>query len=160
VLNTFIINKLNKQKTSKMERKTFQAVLVNPGYTSKNGNWTVVYRVDNATTDEVAKYKTFKGKYAGQVVDIVEVNGQMVECPLIWVDANVGNKIELIQTVKGNFIQDNSQMQNAMAIAKKYPLLAGAIANQAVQHLNLFGNSKAGAGVVVNEGENANLNGF
>jgi hypothetical protein len=160
VPNTFIINKLNKQKTSKMERKAFQAVLVNPGYTSKNGNWTVVYRVDNATADEVAKYKTFKGKYAGQVVDIQEVNGQMVECPLIWVDANIGNKIELIQTVKGNFIQDNSQMQNAMAIAKKYPLLAGAIANQAVQHLNLFGNSKAGAGVVVNEAQNANLNGF
>lgn len=143
-----------------MERKAFQAVLVNPGYTSKNGNWTVVYRVDNATAEEVAKYKVFKGKYAGQVVDIQEVNGAMVECPLIWVDANIGNKIELIQTAKGNFIQDNSQMQNAMAIAKKYPLLAGAIANQAVQHLNLFGGAKAGANVVVNEGENANLNGF
>jgi hypothetical protein len=143
-----------------MERKEFQAVLVNPGYTSKNGNWTVVYRVENATADEVAKYKTFKGQYAGKVVDIQEVNGQMVECPLIWLDANVGNRINLIQTAKGNFIQDNSQMQNAMALAKKYPMLQSAIAQQAVQHLNLFGGAKSVNITPVSVEQDANLNGF
>lgn len=140
-----------------MERKEFQAVCVNEGYTSKNGNWTVVYRVENATAEEVAKFKVFKGQYAGKVVDIQEVNGTMVECPLVWLDAYVGDKTKLIQTVKGNFIQDNSQMQNAMAVAKKYPMLKDAIAQQAVQHLNLFGGKLSNNVVEVNANENANI---
>ena len=140
-----------------MERKEFQAVCVNEGYTSKNGNWTVVYRVENATAEEVAKFKVFKGQYAGKVVDIQEVNGTMVECPLVWLDAYVGDKTKLIQTVKGNFIQDNSQMQNAMAVAKKYPMLKDAIAQQAVQHLNLFRGKLSNNVVEVNANENANI---
>lgn len=143
-----------------MERNTFKAVLVNDGYVSPQGNWTVVYRVEDATADEVAKYKAFKGKYASKCVDIQEVNGQMVECPLIWVDANMGNTIEVIQTVKGNFIKDDSAMRNAGAVIKKYPWLAGAVATQAVQHLNLFGNAKSVNITQNNPVDEPNLNGF
>jgi hypothetical protein len=143
-----------------MERNTFKAVLVNPGYVSPNGNWTVVYRVVNATVEQVAKFKAFKGVNASKCVDIQEVNGQMVEQPLVWVDSNDGNTIELIQTTKGNFIKDDSAMRNAGAVIKKYPWLAGEIAKQATQHLNLFGNAKSVNITPVNVTEDANLNGF
>lgn len=143
-----------------MERKEFQAVCVNKGYTSKNGNWTVVYRVENATKEEVAKFKAFKGALASKCVDIVEVNGEMVEQPLVWVDLHMGDKITCYQTTKGNIAYDDSQMKNASALAKKYPILQNAIAQQAMAHINLFGNAKSVNITPVNEESQANLSGF
>ena len=141
-----------------MEAKTFQAVLVNPGYISPKGNWTVVYRVTNATPEELAKFKAFKG--ANYRSDIQEVNGQLVEMPLVWLDCNVGKTAEFIQTTKGNFLQDNSAMMNANAVAKKYPWLAGVLAQQAAQHLNVFGNAKSGNITPVTVEETKNVGEF
>lgn len=143
-----------------MERKVFQATCINPGYTSKNGNWTVVYRVENATEEEVAKFKAFKGSLADKCVELKDVNGTLTECPLVWVDLHMGNKIQCYQTTKGNIAFDDSEMKNASALAKKYPMLQNAIAQQAMAHINLFGSAKSVNITPVNEESNANLGGF
>jgi hypothetical protein len=143
-----------------MERKKFQAVCVNPGYTSKNGNWTVVYRVENATEEEVAKFKAFKGALASKCIDLVDINGTLVECPLVWVDLHMGNRITCYQTTKGNIAFDDSEMKNASALAKKYPMLQNAIAQQAMAHINLFGGAKSVNITPVNQESEANLGGF
>jgi hypothetical protein len=116
-----------------MEKKEFQGTRVN-AYRSANGNPTFVYKITNATSEDVAKYKAFKG--ANYRSDIQEVNGELVECPLVWAQEDLGNNAMFYQTDKGNFREDNTAMLSAEAAAKRHAWLAPEIAKQVVAQMD------------------------
>jgi hypothetical protein len=132
-----------------MERKTFQGTRVN-AYRSKNGNPTFVYRINNATEAELATYKAFKG--ATYRSEIQEVNGQIVECALVWAQTDLGSTAEFYQTPKGDFREDNTAMLSAEAAAKRYTWLQGEIAKQVVAQMD-FGFKRKSVNITSNNVE-------
>lgn len=132
-----------------MEKKTFQATRIN-AYRSKNGNPTFVYRINNATEAELSAYKAFKG--ATYRPDIQEINGEIVECPLVWAQTDLGSTAEFYQTPKGDFREDNTAMLSAEAAAKRYTWLQPEIAKQVVAQMD-FGFKRKSVNITPNSVE-------
>jgi len=100
------------------------------GYLSKNGNPTFVYRVLGTTNEQIDKFKAFKG--SNYRSELEEVNGTVVEYPLIWSNQAYDDNTPVNQTLKGDFRVDNMAMLKAQAFAKQNPWLAQETAKMVV----------------------------
>ena len=122
------------------KKKVFQAVKINE-YRNKKGTPTWVYKIVNATDEELAKYKAFKGDTYTDDPFIEEDKGELVERPLVWETQWYGDTAEFIQTSQGNLIVDNSAMMKAEAFAKRNPWLAAYVGQSVVAQMD-FGFNK------------------
>jgi hypothetical protein len=123
------------------EKKIFKGVLINE-YRSKNGNPTFLYKITNATDAELASFKAFKGDTYTKEPYIEEVNGEVVEMPLVWESQWHGNNAEFTQSSQGNIRVDNSAMLRAEGFAKRNGWLAKEVASSVVAQMD-FGFSKS-----------------
>ena len=122
-------------------KKVFKGVLINE-YRSKNGNPTWLYKIVNATESELASFKAFKGDTYTNDPLIEEINGELVELPLVWETQWHGDVCEFTQTTQGNIRVDNTGMLRAEGFAKRNPWLKEEVAKSVVAQID-FGFSKS-----------------
>jgi len=117
-----------------------KGIIINDGYRSKNGNPTFVYKVVGATPAQVEAFKAFKGKNYRNVLE--EVNGEIVEYPLIWSTDGLQDDVAIRQTPKGDLQIDNSQMLRLESVMRRSKVFEQAIASEFAKAL--IGNMNVG----------------
>jgi len=115
------------------------------GYVSQAGNPTFVYRVEGCTEEQLEAYKAFKG--SNYRSELAEIDGKVVECPLVWSQDGMQDEVVIRVTPKGDLRIDNTQMLKLQGFMNRNKQFAGAIASEiaknAVASLNIFGDNKA-----------------
>jgi hypothetical protein len=110
------------------------------GYRSSNGNPTFVYKVVGATTEQVEAFKAFKGKNYRS--ELEEVNGEVVEYPLIWSTDGMQDEVVIRQTPKGDLQIDSTQMLKLEGVMRRSKVFEQAIASEFAKAL--IGNMNVG----------------
>jgi hypothetical protein len=123
------------------EKKVFRGVLINE-YRNKKGTPTWVYKITNATDAELASFKAYVGSAYTQTPHIEEVNGEIVEMPLVWETQWHGDVCDFTQTSQGNIRVNNTAMLRAEGFAKRNSWLAKEVAQSVVAQMD-FGFSKS-----------------
>lgn len=111
------------------------------GYRSANGNPTFVYKVVGATPAQIEAFKAFKG--SNYRSELEEVNGEVVEYPLIWSTDGMQDEVIIRQTPKGDFQIDNTQMLKLEGVMRKSKVFEQAIASEFAKAL--IGNMSIGS---------------
>jgi len=111
------------------------------GYRSPNGNPTFVYKVVGATEQQIEAFKAFKGKNYRN--ELEEVNGKLVEYPLIWSSDGMQDEVVIRQTPKGDLQVDNTQMLVLEGVMRKSKVFEQAIAAELAK--KLLGNIDIGS---------------
>jgi hypothetical protein len=110
------------------------------GYRSSNGNPTFVYKVVGATPAQVEAFKAFKGKNYRS--ELEEVNGEVVEYPLIWATDGMQDEVVIRQTPKGDLQIDSTQMLKLEGVMRRSKVFEQAIASEFAKAL--IGNMNVG----------------
>jgi hypothetical protein len=118
-----------------------KGIIFNDGYRSKNGNPTFIYKVIGATPAQIEAFKAFRGGNYRNVLE--EVNGEIVEYPLIWSIDGLQDEVAIRQTPKGDFQIDNSQMLRLESVMRKSKVFEQAIASEFAKAL--IGNMSIGS---------------